>query len=271
MPSHSLPQILGRDLHFWWSIGPKSWNSHTPPNCVTMGRFIVFNSYILCINFEDIALSWNICFKNVTFSMVLLGCNTQSNWCWILKQMSFRSWGMNPDAHLFLSNMHIQRYWEAFSQICTHQPRLLPLVTPPSSTWACHGQHPRRRDHGASWGWLHGQAKELSTSLPSLSHWWDSGLAPAKPQGKLRNTVFLHGQREGNALGFPLGMHAFPLHHCLLSHGVQGLSLNWPCFSTKHYKQLSVDFMKSKHTNNPPTYVLWFHIFLAIMYRIRFC
>lgn len=87
------------------------------------------------------------------------------------------------------------------------------------------GQHPRRRDRGESYGWLHGQAEELVHHHHPHPIGQAQDLAPTKLQGKLRYR-FLHGQEEGDGAGAP------SQHACT----------PW---SAGHYRELTVDFMKA--------------------------
>lgn len=143
--------------------------------------------------------------------MVLLGCIGQSDGCWALKRISSRSWGMSP-VHVYFSLTSTSSVvWEPLPQDCTHQPRLLPLVTPSSSPLACPvWPHPRRGDHGESCAGLRGRAEELLHHYHPRPIGQTQDLTPNKRQGRLRNTVFSMANRREMEQALPSSVHVLP-------------------------------------------------------------
>lgn len=137
------------------------------------------------------------------FSKVLLGCIGEGDWCWILKQMCSKSWGMNTIHTDFFLTCTSSNTWEAFSQDYTHQPRILPLLIPhlqhePAMVDTQRERRPRRATWVASWP---GQGVVYITTtlvpLVGLRTW---------PQPNCKGswkTVFLCVKEEKKGAAFP--------------------------------------------------------------------
>lgn len=107
-------------------------------------------------------------------------------------------------------------------------------------------------------------------TVPSSSHWWDSGLGSNQKKGNRETVSCVAKKRKANRFSFPAhmlclleGLTSFTsVYHSFLSSGVWGLLLTGPWSSTWHYRKLFVDLMKSKHTNTLPTQATVIHLAL---------